>query len=559
MVVSLWLAFYLLARGHGNQASVRIFLALLALGLYYYNSFASTIDPQAANEPVREFAVTLALVAWHQLTFSLLAPETQKKFTWLSYVPLLLGVIAAVALFSSPPGQPVDMNYIYPVQLSSTYMLVGGLQVLLAAANVYNVVLIARNQSWPQTKVFFTALGFGLLAIVYGLVGTLLQVPLPRFVATVTILITFLLLSYSVAKYQTLVDKRISLEDLPVSGVLIFSISAIYVFSLLSHGLSAKEIAFVSVLVVCSHSAYDLVHDFLDRLFHRRERAAFGEVRKLARNAGEGALHANLRRGLAILVGNLEASGGFIAIKAGDDFQVATSLRSLAADKLIPAQSVLTEELREGSAADLAEHATWLAPAYGGGSQVAVIGIGPRLGNKKYVDEDLFWLEEFADQVGALVFAQQAAGRRPGRAGKAKPAELDAGEMFDSLAYRPDTQTIEAVENGLRDLNDYVKLGASPLVSLLGAEGKTTIERGKNVQSQLESVITTLRPAGDQPKEPLPREWHNYTILHKAYVEEIPDREIMARLYISERTFYRARRRALHGVAKSILEMSANG
>ncbi len=49
LIVSAWLAFYLLSRGHGNKASVRIFMALGALALYYYNAFESTIDPSAGN------------------------------------------------------------------------------------------------------------------------------------------------------------------------------------------------------------------------------------------------------------------------------------------------------------------------------------------------------------------------------------------------------------------------------------------------------------------------------------------------------------------------------
>jgi hypothetical protein len=55
----------------------------------------------------------------------------------------------------------------------------------------------------------------------------------------------------------------------------------------------------------------------------------------------------------------------------------------------------------------------------------------------------------------------------------------------------------------------------------------------------------------------LPREWYAYTILHDAYVEDRLAREIMAKLYISEGTYYRMRRHALRGVTRAMLEMSA--
>jgi DNA-binding CsgD family transcriptional regulator len=43
-------------------------------------------------------------------------------------------------------------------------------------------------------------------------------------------------------------------------------------------------------------------------------------------------------------------------------------------------------------------------------------------------------------------------------------------------------------------------------------------------------------------------------VLHDAYVEGVPNREIMARLYISEGTFNRTRRNAIRGLARLLAE-----
>ena len=48
-------------------------------------------------------------------------------------------------------------------------------------------------------------------------------------------------------------------------------------------------------------------------------------------------------------------------------------------------------------------------------------------------------------------------------------------------------------------------------------------------------------------------------IINDAYIEDIRDREIMARLYISEGTYYRTRRKALRGVARALLETEKIG
>jgi len=43
-------------------------------------------------------------------------------------------------------------------------------------------------------------------------------------------------------------------------------------------------------------------------------------------------------------------------------------------------------------------------------------------------------------------------------------------------------------------------------------------------------AIESLRPAGDPPKGVLPRDWRAYTILRDAYIEDVPNRDIMSKL-----------------------------
>ena len=52
-----------------------------------------------------------------------------------------------------------------------------------------------------------------------------------------------------------------------------------------------------------------------------------------------------------------------------------------------------------------------------------------------------------------------------------------------------------------------------------------------------------------------PRAWHQYITLYDAYVLGELNRNIMSKLYISEGTFNRTRRRAVRGVAKALEEM----
>jgi hypothetical protein len=88
----------------------------------------------------------------------------------------------------------------------------------------------------------------------------------------------------------------------------------------------------------------------------------------------------------------------------------------------------------------------------------------------------------------------------------------------------------------------------------MGIQGESHVERGKRLQQLLTESIDAFRPAEKRPSEPLPRVWYNHAVLYDAYVEGVPNREIMARLYISEGTFHRTRRNALRGFARMLVE-----
>ena len=122
------------------------------------------------------------------------------------------------------------------------------------------------------------------------------------------------------------------------------------------------------------------------------------------------------------------------------------------------------------------------------------------------------------------------------------------------MAEYPDNGFVKVVEDSLRHLLDYNRLGESALVSQLGIGGNSHVERGKALYTLLLESIEALHPVGARPKGALPRIWFNYVVLYDAYVASIPNREIMARLYISEGTFNRTRRNALRSLARLLLE-----
>jgi DNA-binding NarL/FixJ family response regulator len=82
----------------------------------------------------------------------------------------------------------------------------------------------------------------------------------------------------------------------------------------------------------------------------------------------------------------------------------------------------------------------------------------------------------------------------------------------------------------------------------------TAAERGQTLWEILQEAIGRLRPA-DEMDPRITRAWRQYRVLHDAYLQGLPNRQIARSLYISARTFDRDRRQALGRVCQIVWEM----
>jgi hypothetical protein len=562
MAISLWFAIYLLARSLVNHLTFRAVVALLALAFYYNNAFNDIVNANLNTNPVRALSVIIALIACHDLTHYLLPVSQRRKLYWIARGIVLLGVVAIVLLFIAPPGNDCDPRYLCPASLIYPWTIISSFEILFFAAILYNLWLIKKSEQWLQNVAFYEAVLLGASTIGYSLLGTALNLDLPRFIPNLLMLAALGLLLYSVAHDQTLVTRRASTYDLPVTLLTITVIVGVYILSARQIGLTTTRILLLAVLAIFTHSAYDFVREFLVRLFHRQEHRMRQELRNLAREAStDTASQRFLRRGLAILCHNLYVSKGLIALRQGDQYEVVASLHSLPIGSRFPSEEVILEGAPQPTGA-LMGYTLYLVPAFADAEQMTMVGVGARKDRLPFSEEDLYWLEDIAEEIGWMVLTHRkqvlgAAGATADQLMDIVPESnemLETDELLTKLAFKPDTELISCVEEGFRNLNDYSRLGKSPLAAMLGIHAQDHLEGGKLVQRKLNEVLEKLRPVGEPPSEPLPREWYAYTILHDAYVEEKLAREIMAELYISEGTYYRLRRHALRGITRALIE-----
>jgi hypothetical protein len=551
-----------MVRSRSSQIAFRAVLAFISLSFYYACALLSSVNPESNTASWRALSNIFTLAVIQQLTHYLLPDDRQPKHRWIARLIPVLGIASVMLILGNPIPVDCDIRYICAAEIKSSSIYSNVFLFMIFLAISYNLYWIFRSELRLNNRTFYFAVLIGSSSIGYAFLGTVLNQSLPRFIATFLVLVALSFIGYSVARHQALVERRTTIRDYPVSVLTISGILGIYLWVSFQLGLSMFNILMLSVLVIITHAAADYVRDHLDREQKKQDRAIRFQLRNLGRDIPtSSSIQRPLRKVLSIMLHNLEAKSGFIAVREDDIYVVNASLNSLPENSTLHPEVVNAEDITQPGSS-LSGHVQWLVPAYGGGEQVASIGVGSRSGMKEYTESDLFWIEDVAEQLGALVFSYiQGPTSRIGRTDEnldendyAAVQVVETEELLSTLATRSDPKIETIVEEGFRNLHDYSELGRSPLVQLFGIHGKSHIDSGKQVQQQLIEILEKLRPLGNKPPRPITREWYCYTILHDAYLEDTPTRDIMSKLYISEGTYYRTRRKALRMISRELME-----
>jgi hypothetical protein len=117
----------------------------------------------------------------------------------------------------------------------------------------------------------------------------------------------------------------------------------------------------------------------------------------------------------------------------------------------------------------------------------------------------------------------------------------------------------ELVADALEHFWDYAYLGAHPLAELesvkqrvFSSVRRNHVETGRALNGVLRDAIETLK--SDEKCYGFSREKHYHTILYKAYVESVRNKDIASSLHIGERTLYRYSTKAIQVVSKILMD-----
>ena len=551
---SLWLALYLLARGYPSRVTIRAVVVLLALSVFFLSASLNLHIQMPGTTALRAVMVIVSLSTWCDLTQKLLPQGIQSKNNWIVIAIYILGGITILLLMGTRDAfvlERTNLIYVGRMKLGYQYSVYGMTELVTSIAILYSLHSARKARVGQPNPYFVAASILAVSTVAYGILALALTPPMPRVVQDGFIASSVIFLGISVARHQSLVERRSSLNELPIYTLVMFILVGTYAFVTWKWSHSAVIVILVTALAVFTHALFGLAGEMLTQSLYKRESTYRYQLRHLGDGLpDEDSVQNRLEDGLKLLCQILGATGGFIATRQSDMLVVTVSFGSISLGEKFNRVETTSDEVYEPSA-EFADTLALMAPAFKNDEQLALIGMGHPQDRHHYSADDLDLLAEAASRVASIVALVdiQLKDKNPQTS-----LESKSNELITTLVTNPDPQFLKMVEDGLRKLSDTTTLGQSPLSQELKITGETHIDRGKSLRQQLVKAIETLRPEGPRPRELLPREWENYVVLHDAYIEGAANREIMARLYTSEGTFNRIRRRALRGAARYLLE-----
>jgi hypothetical protein len=390
--------------------------------------------------------------------------------------------------------------------------------------------------------------------------------PIPMVLVSGLLCISVVLIGFGVARYSALMEGRTIRRDFYFNALSIFLI--IVVYSLIStlivsiYQVGSFITVFVIILVITTHSLIDAGRGRFDRMIFQRER---GQIRSDLRDFGtprsEEEFAASLNRALQSFCESVSATYGMIFLME------ANQIRQIAEfDWPHERTQVYPDDLSQDDVSHVTpgqfgpplEEAALLIPLYKGSDQLAAILLGRPVNGVNFAQADVELLLHPSDLLAEFIFASHlTADSEPiGKTGR----ETERKSTIQSL----DAVEVAFVEDALKNLYDFAHLGDSPISKLklvqpyLSMDSVTHVDKGKAVYQLIVHLLEKLRPEQDEPRGPIPREWHAYLVLHDAYVEDRLNRDIMSKLYISEGTFNRTRRSAIRTLARMLSEMESS-
>ena len=516
-----------------------------------------------------------AVVLWHHVTM-LMRPGRLNpwRWTWILFgyavtlVVIVLEANTSLLFSASLAGDPLYLSTLEAGPLYPFLFAIGLLYVVLSLANLLHSAQ-AAPADMPRKQLLLLAAATLIAGLVFPLsiASSVLGLRVPMVTASLFLGFAVVLIGYGVAHYSALMDDRTIRHDFYYTAIATGLVTGLYllVTRMAVQFFDVPAVAYVLIvlLAIVTHSVVDGVRRAIDSFLYRRDtRQMQANLHKLARLAREqDELDEHLSITLDSLCSSVRAIFGLILLFEGDadeDTRLAAAYRWHQGNLQLSPQDLMADDvlhLEPGQLSPLLTEAALLIPLYADAEQFGALILGRPVNGLSYAQADVDRLLYPSDRLADAI--QDARRKAEYVAHVARGSEMGRPKAV----RHPDQMSVEAVEDALRHIADYAYLGDHALAqfklvrSQVAAEVVTHLDLGKAVYRVLAEAVEKLRPDDTLPGDPPSREWYPYLILRDAYLEDVPNRDIMSRLCISAGTFHRTRRAALRAVTRALEEM----
>jgi len=594
LFIALWLGLYLVSRSPRSSTAwltaltlwsvgglfINVLLALnpppvIAGGIWWHKLlfpfWASNTINQGASAWLQGWLLGLSVVFWHHATM-LMRPGKMNAWRWSRVIAgYLIGLAGAILQYQAKIFTAVkggDPLYINSLSAGPYYQIFTVAILVLTGLSAYNMLRSARVASTNiARRQLQTLANASLVTVMIGpvsLVSTGLNLfPIPMVVMSTLAAIYVVTIGYGVARYSAVMEGRTITRDILYNFILTTFIIGAYLVAarilVSAYGVPKVVMIIIPVFAIYTHSLINIGHRLMDRVFYQKEtRRLRSNLLQLSRLAGESeVLKENLDLPLGELCNSVRATYGLIFTFDGERARLLSDFkwRNIPID--ISAQTFFADDMTRLNAGQFQaplDEAALLVPLFAEAKQVGALVLGQPANGTRYASEDMDHLLYPTDQIAEALFLHSRNIEHLKKVGQIVDASPAAPTVKSSIP-------VETVDYALRNISNYAYLADSPLGELIIVRKKMTgdkrtyVERGKAVQAVVLEALEKMKPSLDIPRDPLPREWYPYVILHDAYVGEIQNRDIMSKLYISEGTFNRTRRTAISSLARALAEM----
>lgn len=598
LLLTLWLGLYLVTRSpHRAEAWLAALTSWSISGLIL-NMVYALVPPAVSNAGssfevllffwsvqalekspsawLQGWAATPAVVFWFHATM-LMRPGKmnagQRALVVIAYLVALAGILLQrlqPAVYTPVEGDPLFINALHNSPLYAVFLVT---LIVFCSLSIFNLAVTARAEPryMPNRQFIFLVAATAVAALTapLGLLAAWFDIPIPMALIAFLIGLAVAVTGFGVARYNALVENRVFAWDFYYTGA---AVSAAALFSLGATWVMGQFYLFppflyvnVGCLAVIAAVCVDGVRKAVDFRYLRQGNRGLRERLRSSSQSSEDMLQ--------VLAGSLEAickpvlaSYALLFLRSGNTCELVTAYRWDQPGLILPLGSLAADDVRVlspgnpggNSAAHLPEpltKAALLIPIYTGDTQVGALVLGPAEHGAAYSPEErerLLDCNDFlAGRLDYLLLHRRLA---------MTAAEVSLPQPDDP----PDPVNVQAVDQCLRSIHEYDRLSETPLARLqlvtrrLGPNA-THIQVGEAVHDVLIEVLEKLHPEEDKTRPAkhgaVSREWYPYLILTQAYVDCLPNREIMTRLYISEGTFNRTRRSAIHSLTRLLIKL----